>query len=104
MNTISVKELKELMDSKTEFQLIDVREIQEVQLGNIGGEHIPMGEVLANLDKIRKDIPVVIHCRSGKRSGAVILSLENHHDYTNLANLTGGIIAWAESIDPSVAV
>ena len=55
-----------------------------------------MGEVLDNIEKISKDKQVVIHCRSGKRSATVINALESQHGFTNLYNLTGGILAYLE--------
>ena len=103
MKEISVKDLKSKMDAGDEFQLIDIREQYEVEMAEIGGEHIPMGEVLANLDKIRKDVPVVIHCRSGNRSGNMVMYLDAQ-GYENLYNLSGGIIAWAQEIDNSLTV
>lgn len=101
MKEISVTELKSMIDRKDNFQLIDVREQHEADICSIGAELIPMGDVLDNLDKIKKDIPVVIHCRSGKRSGAIIEALSSQ-GYTNLINLKGGILAWADEIDPSM--
>jgi rhodanese-related sulfurtransferase len=81
--------------------LIDVREEHEVEICEIGGLHIPMGEVMDNLDKISKEKQVVIHCRSGARSGAVCNQLEAI-GYGNVYNLKGGILAWANEIDSSV--
>ncbi|MFM1932861.1 MAG: hypothetical protein RL226_2164 [Bacteroidota bacterium] len=102
MNTITVQELKNMRDTGVEHQLIDVREVYEVEEANIGGLSIPMGQVLAHLDEIRRDIPVVIHCRSGARSAAVISALEANAGYTNLHNLKGGILAWITEIEPSL--
>ncbi len=104
MKEITVQELKSLLDNKEDFQLIDVREQHEVDAANINGEHIPMGEVMGNLEKISKDKTVIIHCRSGARSGSVVQALETNFGYTNLYNLKGGIMAWAREIDPSLIV
>lgn len=103
MKEITVLELKEMMDNNEDFQLIDVREDFEYEMGNLGGVLIPLGGILIEADKIEKDKPVVVHCRSGKRSAAAIMQLEQL-GYTNLANLKGGIIAWAQEVDPSVQV
>lgn len=97
MKEISVQELKQLMDEKKDFQLIDVREQHEFDEANINGLLIPMGEVMDNLDKIAKDKQVVVHCRSGKRSATVINALESQHGYTNLYNLQGGILAYIDA-------
>src|SRR6201985_2498735 len=99
MQEITVQELKEKIDNKEDFQLIDVREDFEYETSNIGGQLIPLGGILIEADKISKDKPVVIMCRSGKRSAAAIAQLEAL-GYTNLSNLQGGILAWAQEIDP----
>ncbi len=104
MNNISPAELKKMRDDRTPHQLIDVREIHEVEAGTIGGHHIPMAEIIERADEIRKDCAVVIHCRSGARSAAAITALEGQKDYSNLHNLTGGITAWAKDIDSSIEV
>lgn len=104
MREITAAELKFMKDSGKEFQLIDVREPYEVASGNLKGLPIPMGEIIERMDEIRKDIPVVIHCQSGKRSAAVIETLERLHGYQNLINLEGGISAYADQIDPSITL
>jgi adenylyltransferase/sulfurtransferase len=103
MKEITVKELKAMMDKKEDFQLIDVREEYEFDICQIGGTLIPMGEVNENIDKISRDKKVVVHCRSGKRSASVIHMLEQQHGFTNLYNLKGGILAWADEVDHSLA-
>jgi sulfur-carrier protein adenylyltransferase/sulfurtransferase len=102
MKEITVQELKAMMDSKADFQLIDVREPHEYELCNLGGELIPQAEVPHNIDKISKTKQVVMQCRSGGRSGSMVAWLEKNHGFTNLYNLKGGILAWADQIDPSV--
>ena len=102
MKEITVKELAELKASGADFQLIDVREQKEFEIAEIGGDLIPIGTVPQNVDKFSKDKQVVVHCRSGKRSGDVITWLEANFGYDNLYNLKGGILAWANEIDPSV--
>ncbi|MFD2872989.1 rhodanese-like domain-containing protein [Mucilaginibacter ximonensis] len=103
MQEITVQELKEKLDNKEDFQLIDVREDFEYETSNIGGQLIPLGGIVIEADKISKDKPVVIMCRSGKRSAAAIAQLEAL-GYTNLSNLQGGILAWASEIDPDMQV
>ena len=102
MKSITVKELKTKEDNNEDFQLIDVREEYEFEIANLGAELIPMNEVLANHDKIAKDKPVIIHCRSGKRSASVIDALEKQFGFDNLYNLEGGILAYSDEIDPSI--
>ncbi|MDB5005388.1 MAG: rhodanese-like protein [Mucilaginibacter sp.] len=103
MQEITVQELKEKLDSGEDFQLIDVREDFEYETSNIGGLLIPLGGILIEADKVSKDKPVVVMCRSGKRSAAAIMQLEQL-GYTNLSNLQGGILAWAAEIDPDLSV
>ena len=100
MKEISASELKKLRDENADFELIDVREDYEYEEVNIGGKHIPMGEVLDRAGEIPKDKKVVVHCRSGKRSASVIQALEQK-GYSNLYNLKGGILAWLDEYEPS---
>lgn len=102
MKEITVRELKSKIDNKEDFQLIDVREDNERAFTNIGGDHITMGSLMQNLDKINKDKDVVIYCRSGSRSGQVVSFLEANQGFENLYNLKGGILAWADEIDDSI--
>ncbi|MFD0795671.1 rhodanese-like domain-containing protein [Mucilaginibacter litoreus] len=103
MKEITVQELKEKLDKGEDFQLIDVREDFEYETSNIGGQLIPLGGILIETDKISHDKPVVVMCRSGKRSAAAIMQLEQQ-GYTNLYNLQGGILAWKTEIDPEINV
>jgi rhodanese-related sulfurtransferase len=103
MKEISVLELKEKLDKGEDFQLIDVREDFEYETSNIGGQLIPLGGILIEADKVDKDKQVVVMCRSGKRSAAAIMQLEQL-GYTNLYNLQGGILAWKAEIDPELNV
>jgi molybdopterin/thiamine biosynthesis adenylyltransferase/rhodanese-related sulfurtransferase len=102
MKEVTVQELKEMMDSGADFQLIDVREPHEFDICNIQGELIPQADVPHSVDRISKDKKVVIHCRSGARSGNMVQWLEKNHGFTNLYNLQGGILAWARDIDPEM--
>lgn len=102
MKEVTVQELKEMIDSGADFQLIDVREPHEFDICNLDGELIPQGDIPANVDKIDKDKKVVVHCRSGARSGNMVQWLEKNHGFKNLYNLKGGILAWAREIDPEM--
>lgn len=104
MKGMTVQEFKKLQDSGEDFQLIDVREAHEVAISTLNGLHIPMGEVPANVDKIATDKKVIIHCRTGGRSGAMVNFIERTHGMDNLYNLLGGINGYAKEIDPSIAV
>lgn len=99
MKEITVQELQSLKESGEDFQLIDVREPHEYDICNLDGELIPMSQIPHNVAKISKDKKVVVHCRSGKRSGDIVLWLEKNQGFENLYNLKGGILAWANEID-----
>ena len=99
---ISVRELQQLMEEGADFQLIDVREPYEYEIANLGGELIPPGRIAQNAGRISKDKKVVLHCRSGKRSADAIRELQKLGSFDNLYNLEGGILAWAQEIDPNM--
>lgn len=103
MKEISVEELNEKLTNKETVFLVDVRESYERDIVSITEHHIPMGEILDRANELPKDVPVVVHCRSGQRSAAVIDALEREHQFSNLYNLSGGILDWAEKIDPSLS-
>ena len=104
MKEISVSELKQWKEEGKKFQLIDVREPFEYEMSNIAGENIPLAGVVIEADKIAKDIPVVMQCRSGARSANACMQLENSFGYNNLYNLKGGILAWAAEFDSDMQV
>ncbi|MFP4090923.1 MAG: rhodanese-like domain-containing protein [Cyclobacteriaceae bacterium] len=99
MKEITVQELKKMQDEGENFQFIDVREPYEYDEANLGAELIPLGEIPESVDKIKKDQKVVIHCRSGQRSGNAIKFLEDKYKYDNLYNLKGGILAYQQEIE-----
>ncbi|MBL7915801.1 MAG: rhodanese-like domain-containing protein [Bacteroidia bacterium] len=104
MKEVTVQELRDMIQNKVDFQLIDVREEYEFDAANLGGELIPLATVIDQADRISKTKPVIIHCRSGARSAAAVRELESRFGFENLANLKGGILAWAKDIDPSLQV
>jgi len=103
MKEVTVQELKSMIDNNVEFQLIDVREPFEYEVSNLNGLNIPLAGILIEAAKVSKDIPVIIQCRSGKRSAQAVMLLEQQ-GYTNLANLQGGILAWKAEINPEIDV
>ena len=87
---ITAKELKEKLLNKEPLQIIDVREPDEFLERNIGGILIPLGQLERNLDKIKKDIPSVLVCRSGFRSMHAAKILQKYN-YNDIYNLKGGL-------------
>lgn len=104
MKEVTVEDLKQKIDNNEPFQLIDVRETFEYETSNLDGLNIPLGGILIEADKIDRDKPVIVQCRSGKRSAAAIMQLEQVHGFDNLYNLKGGILAWQEAFDPDMQV
>jgi len=100
---ITVEELKALRDSKEDVQLIDVREAYEYDICNLEGELIPLGRILDSFEKIASNKKVIVYCRSGARSATAITQLERKYGFDNLYNLKGGVLAWADRIDTSMA-
>jgi sulfur-carrier protein adenylyltransferase/sulfurtransferase len=98
---ISVKELKARRDAGEDVFLLDVREPYEYQIAQIGGTLIPQNDVPNRLADIPRDREIVVQCRSGARSQR-IAELLKQSGYTQVVNLAGGILAWADEIDPKV--
>lgn len=102
MKEIDATELRRMQDAQERFLLLDVREPYEAERCSIGGRLIPMGEVVERLGEIPKDMPVVVHCRSGARSAAVINALTSRYGYSNLINLKGGILGYGRDVDDAM--
>lgn len=99
---ISVETLRDWLEGQEDIQLIDVREPFEYDIANINGKLIPQGEIHEHVREISSDHKVVIHCRTGKRSADVIEQLQDKYGFQQLYNLRGGILEWADKIDPSL--
>jgi rhodanese-related sulfurtransferase len=95
---ITVQELKQKLDNQESFIFIDVREPHEYADFNLGAKLIPLGNLPTHLHDFEKhkNDEIVVHCRSGARSG-VAKDLFERAGYTNVRNLTGGVLAWAEA-------
>lgn len=79
--------------------MLDVREDFEHADFNIGGNLIPLGDVINRVDEIPKHCSVIIYCKKGIRSQIAIQRLEEKFGFTNLINLQGGIEAWKKMGD-----
>ena len=98
---ITVKELKQRMDAGDDVFLLDVREPYEYQIANLGAKLIPQNDVPKRLDEIDRQREIVVHCRSGQRSQRIAEYLAQQ-GYPKVKNLAGGILAWADEIDPKM--
>ncbi len=100
---MSPQELAKALKSPTPPRLIDVRQADEQATARIDGALAAMDErVQEMMTSGPKDTPIVLYCHHGVRS----LDAASHligHGFTNVRSLRGGIDAWAEQIDPSVA-
>jgi rhodanese-related sulfurtransferase len=99
---ISVEELKSRMDNGDDMYILDVREPNEYEIANIGGHLIPLGELPERLTEIDPHKEIIVHCKSGGRSKRAVQLLQKA-GFTNSKNLVGGIEAWTQKIDPSLA-
>ena len=102
MKSITANELLQLINNKTDFQLIDVREAEEHDEFNIGGTLIPLAQITQQLQQVAKQKPVIIYCRKGIRSQIAIQRLQDKFPFTNLINLIGGTEARKREVDEKV--
>jgi adenylyltransferase/sulfurtransferase len=97
---IQVAELKRRLDTGDDIFVLDVREPHEYQICNVGGYLIPLGDLPKRLHELDSSREIVVHCKSGARSAKAVDFLRQS-GFKRASNLTGGILAWAEKIDPS---
>jgi adenylyltransferase/sulfurtransferase len=93
MQQITTQECRSWIEEQKNFTLIDVRETWEHDAFSIGGNNIPMGELMERKNEIPDNETVVVYCEKGIRSVIAIQRLESM-GYTNLYNLAGGMYAW----------
>ncbi len=99
---ITAVDVKKLIDAGADFTLIDVREVHEYQICKIDkAQLIPLGELPRRLHELDKEADIVIHCKMGGRS-AKACDLLRASGFSRVRNMTGGILAWADTVDPSV--
>jgi adenylyltransferase/sulfurtransferase len=81
--------------------ILDVREPNEYQINRIEGSTlIPLGEVAARSAELDKNRDMVVHCKMGGRSAKAVALLQER-GFTRVRNLTGGILAWIDKVDPT---
>jgi monothiol glutaredoxin len=98
---LSAPELKQLIDSGTAFELVDVRTEYERSLAAIDGARLLDRAYHDQLLQTDPDTLVVFQCHHGIRSQQAAEYFA-HHGLRNLCNLRGGIDAWSTQVDPSV--
>ncbi|MDP4162943.1 MAG: rhodanese-like domain-containing protein [Bacillota bacterium] len=98
MKQITVKEVEELLADKAPVNIIDVREVSEVQTGKIpGAVNIPLGLIEFRMNELDKAKDYIIVCRSGARSGQATNFLE-YQGY-KVTNMTGGMMSWEGEVE-----
>jgi hydroxyacylglutathione hydrolase len=101
VNQISEPELKQIMQSN-HTQYVDLRGEAEFKAGHIkGADHVFVGTLEQNLDKIKKDEQVVVFCQAGDRS-SIGYSILARHGYKNIKNYGGGMSDWVNKGNPVV--
>jgi molybdopterin/thiamine biosynthesis adenylyltransferase/rhodanese-related sulfurtransferase len=97
-------ELKERLDAGDQLDILDVREVHEwdiSNLGHLGARLIPKGQVLERMGELDTAQEIVVQCRTGGRSAEIVMLLQEH-GFTKLHNLDGGINRWATEIEPEM--
>ncbi|HEY6987534.1 MAG TPA: molybdopterin-synthase adenylyltransferase MoeB [Bryobacteraceae bacterium] len=101
-DAIDALELKRKLDRRDNFALIDVREPHEYQIARIPGARlIPLGELPKHLRELDPNGEYVMQCKSGARSQRAVDFLKQN-GFKNVVNMTGGILAWSDKVDPTV--
>ena len=98
---MQVEELKRTLDAGEDIFVLDVREPHEYQICNIGGHLIPLGELPKRVHELDSSREIVAHCRSGVRSAKAVDFLRQA-GFRKVRNLAGGILAWADRVDPKM--
>jgi adenylyltransferase/sulfurtransferase len=99
---VTVEELKRRIDAGEDVFIVDVRNAEEYQLCRIPGSVlVPLPELARRYRELPADRELVVHCKSGMRSAKAVQFLRQQ-GYARLKNLKGGILAWAEKIDPGM--
>ena len=90
-------------EAGTDWQLVDVRDPWEIAIASVTQcIHIPMSEIPARMSELDSAAPVAVLCHSGGRSAAVARYL-SEQGFAQVANIAGGIDAWALDVDSSIS-
>src|SRR3954471_2425718 len=100
-NDITPEELKRRLDAGDDLFVLDVREPNEYQIANLGGYLIPLGDLPKRVHELDSSREIVAHCKMGGRSAKAVDFLRQA-GFKKVRNLTGGITAWSDKVDPKV--
>jgi adenylyltransferase/sulfurtransferase len=101
MPEIQVEELKRRIDAGDAPFILDVREPHEYQICNLGGYLIPLNDLPNRVNELDSSREIVAHCKMGGRSAKAVAFLQQS-GFKKVRNLTGGILAWADRVDPKM--
>ncbi len=98
---IRASEVREKLEtSKESFQVLDVRDREEVKIKKIPDSHwIPLGELKKRMGELDKKKEIAVHCESGLRSYKACLQL-HHEGFENVKNVDGGMLCWCDDMEP----
>ena len=103
VHDMTVRELKARVDEGNAPVIVDVREPAEFDICRIPGARlIPLGQLPARLGELDPAAEIVLHCKAGSRS-AKATALLRERGFTRARNLSGGILAWIDKVDPTQA-
>jgi adenylyltransferase/sulfurtransferase len=103
---ITPLELKMRLNQGDDLIIVDVREAHEWDISNLeslGAILIPQGQVIERMGELDTAREIIVQCRTGARSAAVVSELQKH-GFKKLFNLDGGINRWALEVDASLPV
>jgi adenylyltransferase/sulfurtransferase len=95
------EELKQRLDAGDDLFVLDVRDPHEYQICNLGGHLIPLNDLPKRVGELDPSREIVVHCKLGGRSAKAADFLKQA-GFNRVHNLTGGINAWSERVDPKV--
>ena len=98
---IQAEELKQRLDAGENLFLLDVREEYEYEISNIGGLLIPLADLPKRVNELDASREIIALCKMGTRSAQAVEVL-HRAGFDKVRNLTGGIRAWSDRVDPKV--
>lgn len=103
LQTVTPLELQEWINTQEGILIVDIREQYERDFCKINSISIPMGDIESKVDQLKKYNKVILFCKTGGRGESTCDFLSVKYKLTNIYNLEGGITAWANDIDNSLA-
>lgn len=100
---LSPEELQRWREAGTPFELLDVRDADELAIASLdGSRNIPMAQIVQRAGELPQDRPIVVLCHHGQRSARVAAML-SARGFADVYSVAGGIDAYRERVDPTLA-